>query len=1337
MVKWAFGKLISMASKGTINLSRISYLCLLFVLSSVNCSAIEVEENAFQFNKSLTSQLSPFDSPSLIYKSLQGRVWLFFDHHLAIKSGDSIKKIKYAEISEKIRLKKFTPYISENNTGIYFSMGHSAYHYSTTDEQFSKLEIAFEEKDEIVSIKSDSAGNIWIASYLTLTKVDASNQIHPISFPEAFIDPEVGSPLLYSAEPGTDRRLYLGTYSFGLLSYSATNGFTQILPELQEEQSVEVMRFIGNLCLIGNSAGLYSYDIQLNQTTRLFEKQIVQAVKFITLDQQQNIFIATSNQLWRTNPQLTELVELNIQSLPLKNSKQIEINSMMSDDEGILWLSINDEGIYSYHPSRNKIVKSILNVAEEKNTQTILSRNNLLSLSNKDSSYLSEIDYQLPYQTYSYLEKEEHIYLGAKNKVIRINQMKETRILPYNGSESFYDEEITHLVEDQDKRTWIVSSETGLRVVKLTPDAISTADKPVNIPLKIKVMVLFVAAKKQNQMILSTRHALYNYALDTDTLRLIKSFKNEGKSINRFQQNGDFVYFYSADNSVYSFNLSTEKIYPLSIPVDDIGCILAHQNNWLIAQNKGKLFYWDHQELNVYDENDGLPIEGLNGKVCIESNSRYYFSGFDGIYHIQMNDSFEQSIKPNVLINRVNLNKTTLTHKDLKNQQLSIEKNEFPISFSLASSSYLMESRNRYQYRFSDSSNSWNDISPITKTVLFDALAPDDYIIEFRTANSEQIWSEPKTFSLSVSPPIWFNNWAKLSYILTLILIAYFLHSIKLRNSVKREKILEQKVIKRTNELNTEKLMVEKLLSKKNEELINISHEFRTPLTLILGYSNQLEKQAKTPEQERSINTISRNGYRLLRMVDQLLNLKTLQLNSIIPRQPINTGKALKALVDAFTILAADKSIELRLEEVAEVSLPFTPEAFERVILNLLSNAIKYTPDNGSIVVKSWCTPEQELGISIKDNGIGIATDKLAFVFEKYNRIHDDNQQAVEGTGIGLSLVKNLVEKNGGRINIQSELKFGTLVSIYFPLINQETKHHKEHQISQHLVDMELNNFSVKNTGGNPTTNTQAHWSSQTRPTLLLIEDNSDMTDFISNSLENSYHVLTAKNGNEGLEKAISEVPDIIVSDIMMPQKDGYLTTQELRKNSITNHIPIILLTARHDRDSRLKAWHEKADDFITKPFDIEELKMRLDNLLEIRGILKRKFSESLFQPDTSKVKQQPLSNDADDKIQKKFILQLNDVLEPLYTDPSVSVSTIATAAAMSERQFFRKLKSILDMTPMEYLRRFRLEKSKQLLSTGKTANYTAIEVGFSSQAYFSKCFKAQFGMPPSHFKNQ
>jgi DNA-binding response OmpR family regulator len=464
-------------------------------------------------------------------------------------------------------------------------------------------------------------------------------------------------------------------------------------------------------------------------------------------------------------------------------------------------------------------------------------------------------------------------------------------------------------------------------------------------------------------------------------------------------------------------------------------------------------------------------------------------------------------------------------------------------------------------------------------------------------------------------------------------------------------------------------------------------------------------------------------------MVDQLLNLETFRVKSITQKSPQPIGRNVKLLTEAFADLASEKQISLELIENVDINFEFTPDAFEKILLNLLSNAIKYSKPGDSIEVFS--IRESKLyKLIVKDSGIGIPEGQLDSVFERYNRVLDENSEQVTGAGIGLSLVKELVEAHQGNIVIESKLGTGTQITVELPIIGEVADDQIDLHSNNEIVAMELMSVTSQTQALIETSPVESELA-QGKPTVLVIEDNDDMRQYITNSINDDYQILTAANGEQGVRIATEEVPDLIISDIMMPIMDGYQTAHAIRNN---NHIPIILLTARGDRESRLKGWYERADEYLTKPFDVEELKIRLKNLLEIRNILKKRFSESAFEIDNSSEPDSPNKERPNEYVQtnkdaqqKLFIEKLNATLSEVYQEPEFTIPEIAKTFAMSERQFFRKLKNTVDLSPIEYLRRYRLEKSKSLLKSGKSANYTAIEVSFTSQSYFGRCFKAQY----------
>ena len=813
----------------------------------------------------------------------------------------------------------------------------------------------------------------------------------------------------------------------------------------------------------------------------------------------------------------------------------------------------------------------------------------------------------------------------------------------------------------------------------------------------------------------------------------------------------------SRGDGAFHINPKTESVHRISVEDGLLSNVVMkvqvdlEGNKWLFTDHGLTKVSAKSQELYTYVEADGLQSNLFTTTGYFDPSSNILWTGgINGINRIELDKLTKRKLDNSPVITDFSLHykpveinsiegDSPLTQNINKTNKLKLgfEQNVFAFGFS----SLEFKNAQRVKYAFKlEGYDDWNYVGASKHFANYTNIAPGEYVFRVKSTLGYNWEDKEKSIQITITPPWWQTTIAYIVYLALFILAIYSAIVYRTRLLTKRALLLEKSVQERTDELASEKVKVEQLLSYKNEEFTNISHEFRTPLTLILGPLAQVLKTNENQQELERLNIVQRNGYRLLRMVDQLLNIETFRVKSITQKSPQATGNIITLLAQAFTDLAREKNIILKVQHIANINFELTPDALEKIILNILSNAIKYTKPGGAITVNSYRTPENELKIEVIDTGIGIPADKLYSIFERYHRVLDENSEQVTGAGIGLSLVKSLVEVHQGRIQVRSKLGEGSTATIFLPIINEVSEDKVNAHCNDEIIAMEIMSITSQSPNSPQEVITSSTKNETNKLIILVIEDNEDMRNYIVTSISDEYKTLTAKNGAEGVKIAIVEVPDLIISDVMMPIMDGYQATKELRQSNITSHIPIILLTARSDRESRLKGWFEKADEYLTKPFDADELKVRLKNLLEIRNILKKRFGETAFQTrDTSFEKLSTKDNissveENKNKQQQVFVTKLNGVLETLHAESSCSPAIIASAVAMSERQFYRKLKSILDMTPSEYLRRFRLEKAKLLLAEGKSVNYTAFEVGFSSQSYFGQCFKVQYGCTPSEY---
>jgi len=527
-----------------------------------------------------------------------------------------------------------------------------------------------------------------------------------------------------------------------------------------------------------------------------------------------------------------------------------------------------------------------------------------------------------------------------------------------------------------------------------------------------------------------------------------------------------------------------------------------------------------------------------------------------------------------------------------------------------------------------------------------------------------------------------------------------------------------------------QRLELEKLDKMKSRFFSNISHEFRTPLTLILGPLEKLRKNIDDSLQP-TVDVIERNGNRLLKLINQLLDLSKIESGRVALKAAlVDAVPLLKGWVTSFDSFADAKGIKLHFSSEKEACFLYVDqEKLEEVIINLLSNAFKYTPENGHICVdllEKVKNEKEYLSISVSDTGTGIPEQELEHIFDRFYQASNADTEDVTGTGIGLSLIKELTELHKGSVNVKSILGEGSTFEVLLPLgkehlsemeivgISQAKKMVKEQQQLQLAPESEFTGEGIQD---------------NTRPVVLIIEDNQDLRSYICEILNDSYNVLEAIDGKEGVAMAIDHTPDIVLSDLMMPKMDGLEVCKSLKGDMRTSHIPVILLTAKSSKEDKIEGLKSLADDYLTKPFDTEELLIRLKNLIELRKQLQLHFSTG----DILKPKKINMSS-----MDTVFMEKVTNQLEVEISNSLFGVVELANTVGLSKSQLLRKVKAITNLTPNEFIRSFRLHRAMEMLQqqTG-TVSEIAFATGFQNASYFAKCFQEQFGKSPSVIKQK
>ena len=611
---------------------------------------------------------------------------------------------------------------------------------------------------------------------------------------------------------------------------------------------------------------------------------------------------------------------------------------------------------------------------------------------------------------------------------------------------------------------------------------------------------------------------------------------------------------------------------------------------------------------------------------------------------------------------------------------------------------------NRYQYQLVGYDEDWLTTDANRRYVTYTNLDPGTYTFRVRGATRKSPWSrKAATVEIQILAPWWATSWAYLVYALLLFGIIRTFYIFQLRRKVAQAEAEQFK----------------ELDAVKTKLYTNITHEFRTPLTVILGMAGKVEEDPKK-WLGSGIDSIKRNGRRLLLLVNQILDLSRLELGNLeLKMYQHDVIPFLSYLVQSYESYAESKGIQLRLEKrVNRLVMDHSADALSKIISNLISNALKHTPDGGRVDV-SLDIKDNQLQIEVRDTGNGIPADHLPHIFDQFYQVDSSTTRQTEGTGIGLALVKELVNRLKGHIKVNSEERLGTRFEVLLPISRKAELKELVTEVYQ-LPETEIQTSVTK-----PSTTKQPD---NNHPLVLLVEDNEDVAAYIDSCLMDRFQVVHARNGKIGVEKALELIPDLIICDVMMPEMDGYEVCKLLKQEERSSHIPIVMLTAKADVNSRLTGLRQGADAYLAKPFQPEELDLRLNNLLYLRGQIQSYFGQ--FPRDLQSSNAYPQEHG--------FLSRLKIIVLEHLSEEDFGIPELCLEIGLSRSQLHRKLKAITGKSTSMILRGIRMnEARKLLLHSDLTISEIAYQVGFSSPNYFSTIFSETFGQSPTEMREK
>jgi signal transduction histidine kinase/DNA-binding response OmpR family regulator/ligand-binding sensor domain-containing protein len=1137
----------------------------------------------------------------------------------------------------------------------------------------------------------------------------------------------------------------------------------------------------GTVCL--NSE--YISFLDGNEIYHVFDKPIIE------LDRK-TILLDDKRRLWKSksNGRILEIFDINkwekgitLNSERCKilyDSSNVGIFKMFRDRSGLIWLGSNGYGLRKYsfehekftHLAHNYSIRKIIPSVNGNVFIRVWTKGGNYQLDPNGNMIVNQWDIIDGSDNDYFISKDDHLWLTKVNKETQIKEIQQinhstkqskTYKVDFRGNYS----NSQHLIEDKNGIIWFGGQcvfgifdpkSGGFREFnfnsyldqKLPTNTIVTAsyqDKTGYVWMgtqegfaKIEIKDVFDSKPKitwykndpKDKLSLNTNHVSTFLEDPIDNGLLWIGTKGGGLNLME-KATGKIKHVTTneglCDNTVYGI-LSDESGNIWGSTNSGLFCILAGKDR------KGSF------EIRHFTEAAGLQAAEFNTNAYAKlPNGDLAFGGVNGLNIFNPKEILLDSFTPNIFITKLIVGNQVVKNNDetdILTQSIeftpSITLNHKQDVFTLEFSSldFRAPDQIKYRYRLVGIDEDWIE-SGNRRNVSYSHLPAGTYTFKIQGSNSLGIWNDKvRELTITILPP-WYASWyAYLLYamLLGLGIWAYYRYKLE-QNKMATQLQFEQNETNRIKELD----------KVKTDLYTNITHEFRTPLTVILGMVQQIRRSA-TDHIDNGLDMIERNGNNLLRLVNEMLDLSKLEAGkmelNLVQGDVINF---IRYIIESFHSVAESQDKKMHyLSSIDTMYARYDEEKMRQIVSNLLSNALKFTSKKGDIYLSISQDNKNQLCIKVKDTGSGIPESQQHHIFDRFYQADSTHTRHAEGTGIGLALTKELVQLMNGQISVKSPptgSKKGTEFTVILPLeivtdYVEETSIKEPAMIVKSQVDDKRHSRHID-------------FQNQTSPDkelILLVEDNADVVAYTASCLKD-YRLAVGKDGQEGLDMARDLVPDLIITDVMMPFMDGFEMTQNLRLDERTSHIPIIMLTAKADLDSKLEGIEYGAEVYLEKPFNVDELLLRVRKLLDQRIILQKAYATKLgLSTISDEIKDKEDEPSYDDivvpQLENEFVKKVTLEIEAQLSNESFGVEQLANNLFMSYSQVQRKLNAIIGISPNQFIRQIRLQKAKDLLSTtDDTILNISTKCGFNDPSYFAKVFKQAFGLNPQEWRNK
>ncbi|MCP4311988.1 MAG: response regulator [Bacteroidetes bacterium] len=1157
----------------------------------------------------------------------------------------------------------------------------------------------------------------------------------------------------------------------------------------QSERPINVIKKINDIFWIGTGSGLYKAIIDGEQL-RILEKvelpegddQLVSDLVILSVfeDKSGSIWIGTGSEgIFRYHPDQNRFENFGFDPKNKNGISSARINCFYQDNYNVLWIGTAQGGInkldmnqkqfinYSYDPYDKQSIAGdlVTNILEDRQGRLWLTSygtgvcrsikpvndqniGNLQFENLREKIALPQEEFVVPL----FEDTKGYIWLGTERSLLIYDpgseEYKKIELVSHGELQSELD---CRIIVQLDSNTILL----GGRKVFLLHNPwthIQNESKPqLNVhPVLEGVKLLRACIRdRNNDYWLGTQDGVHKCEYINNELNIVENYSTYSNGL-RLSYNNVFSLHEDTKGNIWvgTFGGGLNKLvlnqsgqvqdveyfkHSGLLPDDGVYGVLEEDDEHLwISTDKGlcrlnTLKY----EVELYDMRDGLPHNNFRLYAYHKGVSGYfYFGGLNGLTVFKPENIILNDIAPKALITGISINnkRVPISEKNSRNvihdySMIETDKITLPyeaktVAFHLAIQHYATPSKNRMSYMLEGFNEQWIETESGKSTATFTSLPQGNYVLRVKGANGDAIWNKETTnLSVTVLPP-WYRTWW--SYTLFVLIVVAVVIGVMvyilIHERLKHRFSYEQKDKQRIDSINKGRLQF----------FTNVSHEFRTPLTLITGPLEKVMERNRDDENAKYLSTIQNNAKRLMRLVDQLIMFRKAEQGHLSINVSRDTlGNFIYPSTEAFEDYAIQKNINFfyKINSPNEEVL-IDQEKTERIIFNLLSNSFRFTPPDGTISIDADAVTHMDqkmVAIKVSDTGKGIPQDKQDQIFERFFQL-EGRKEILGGTGIGLAFCKSLVDLMGGTISVESEPNHKTCFTVLIPSksINEDDQAIMGVQHSLIKDWMPVQNTQDEAASGTPENTTE-------KQTVLVVEDEVEVRDFLMNELGHKYSIVLAENGVDGWKKISQHKPDLIVSDVMMPEMDGFKLCEKIKSNPETWHIPVILLTALGDHENVIKGLEFRADGYISKPFSPRHLEIRVESLIENRQRLKDYFSKHSVIPDKT------IEISTRDK---DFLNQVIDAIEKNLSDSDFGVIELAQEVRLSPSQFYRRLKQLTGVLPNVYLRNYRLQRAARLLSSNEGLNVTEVmyQIGIESISYFSTSFKKLHGVSPSEF---